>query len=28
MILSAEDVDGKLKLIQPNDIVTPGASVS
>jgi methionyl-tRNA synthetase len=28
MILSAEDVDGKLKLIQPNDIVTPGSSVS
>jgi methionyl-tRNA synthetase len=28
MILSAEDVDGKLKLIQPNDTVTPGSSVS
>lgn len=28
MILSAEDVDGKLKLIQPNDIVTPGSAVS
>jgi methionyl-tRNA synthetase len=28
MILSAEDADGKLKLIQPNDTVTPGSSVS
>jgi methionyl-tRNA synthetase len=28
MILSAEDVDGKLRLIQPNDVVTPGSSVS
>jgi methionyl-tRNA synthetase len=28
MILSAEDVDGKLKLIQPEDLVTPGSTVS
>jgi methionyl-tRNA synthetase len=28
MILMAEDSDGKLKLLQPNDIVTPGATVS
>lgn len=28
MILSAEDADGKLRLIQPNDTVTPGSSVS
>jgi methionyl-tRNA synthetase len=28
MILSAEDIDGKLKLIQPEDIVTPGSTVS
>jgi methionyl-tRNA synthetase len=28
MILSAEDVDGKLKLIRPIDDVTPGAAVS
>jgi methionyl-tRNA synthetase len=28
MILMAEDKDGKLKLVQPVDIVSPGASVS
>jgi methionyl-tRNA synthetase len=28
MILMAEDSDGKLKLLQPNDIVTPGSTVS
>jgi methionyl-tRNA synthetase len=28
MILSAEDADGKLRLIQPNQEVTPGSSVS
>jgi methionyl-tRNA synthetase len=28
MILMAEDADGKLKLLQPNDVVVPGASVS
>lgn len=27
MILSAEDVDGKLKLIAPDDVVTPGSTV-
>lgn len=28
MILMAEDVDGKLRLLQPNEIVTPGSTVS
>jgi methionyl-tRNA synthetase len=28
MILMAEDVDGKLRLLQPNEVVTPGATVS
>jgi methionyl-tRNA synthetase len=28
MILMAEDVDGKLKLIHPTDTVTPGSTVS
>jgi methionyl-tRNA synthetase len=28
MILSAEDVDGKLRLLIPNEAVTPGSSVS
>lgn len=28
MILMAEDSDGKLKLLQPSDVVTPGAGVS
>jgi methionyl-tRNA synthetase len=28
MILSAEDADGKLRLLQPSDIVTPGSAVS
>jgi methionyl-tRNA synthetase len=28
MILSAEDTDGKLRLLQPSDIVTPGSAVS
>lgn len=28
MILMAEDKDGKLKLLQPSDIVTPGSTVS
>jgi methionyl-tRNA synthetase len=28
MILMAEDADGKLKLLQPNDIVAPGSTVS
>src|SRR5690606_5975542 len=28
MILMSEDVDGKLRLLQPNEIVTPGSTVS
>jgi methionyl-tRNA synthetase len=28
MILVAEDKDGKLRLLQPNEVVTPGSSVS
>ncbi|HTE30078.1 MAG TPA: methionine--tRNA ligase subunit beta, partial [Chryseolinea sp.] len=28
MILMAEDADGKLKLVQPNEIVSPGSTVS
>jgi len=28
MILMAEDVDGKLRLLQPNEVVTSGATVS
>jgi methionyl-tRNA synthetase len=28
MILMAEDADGKLKLLQPSDIVVPGSTVS
>jgi methionyl-tRNA synthetase len=28
MILMAEDADGKLKLLQPSDIVMPGSTVS
>jgi methionyl-tRNA synthetase len=28
MILSAEDTDGTLRLLQPSDIVTPGSAVS
>lgn len=28
MILMAEDVDGKLRLLKPNEIVTPGSTVS
>jgi methionyl-tRNA synthetase len=28
MILSAEDADGKLRLLQPDDVVNPGAGVS
>ncbi|MFN8689981.1 MAG: hypothetical protein ACK5XL_08275, partial [Cyclobacteriaceae bacterium] len=28
MILMAEDQDGKLRLLQPNEAVNPGASVS
>jgi methionyl-tRNA synthetase len=28
MILMAEDADGKLKLLQPNEVVAPGSSVS
>jgi methionyl-tRNA synthetase len=28
MILSAEDADGKLRLLQPSDIVAPGSGVS
>lgn len=28
MILMAEDVDGKLRLLQPNEVVTPGSTVS
>lgn len=28
MILMAEDVDGKLRLLQPNEIVNPGSTVS
>jgi methionyl-tRNA synthetase len=28
MILMAEDADGKLKLVQPSDIVNPGSTVS
>jgi methionyl-tRNA synthetase len=28
MILMAEDADGKLKLLQPSDLVAPGSTVS
>ena len=28
MILMAEDADGKLKLLQPSDLVVPGSQVS
>ena len=28
MILMAEDANGKLRLLQPNEVVNPGASVS
>lgn len=28
MILMAEDVDGKLRLLQPNEVVNPGSTVS
>jgi len=28
MVLMAEDGDGKLKLLQPSEITTPGAVVS
>lgn len=28
MILMAEDVDGKLRLLQPNEVVTPGSTIS
>jgi methionyl-tRNA synthetase len=28
MILMAEDADGKLKLLQPSDLVVPGSTVS
>jgi methionyl-tRNA synthetase len=28
MVLMAEDADGKLRLLQPNEIVPPGSSVS
>jgi methionyl-tRNA synthetase len=27
MILMAEDSDGKLKFVQPNEVVNPGAEV-
>jgi methionyl-tRNA synthetase len=28
MILMAEDADGKLRLVQPNEVVQPGSTVS
>jgi methionyl-tRNA synthetase len=28
MVLMAEDADGKLRLVQPNEVVKPGSSVS
>jgi methionyl-tRNA synthetase len=28
MILMAEDADGKLRLLQPNEVVNPGSTVS